>query len=540
MITACPKCNAPIAKQGSRFCNQCGFDLRPSQGFPAANTPSSPLASPQAGQVAVPPPPPPAPAMVGQMPAVSPEKTAAKSEPLPSASAAPAAGTSVDDTLARELVSNGLISAPQLAEFRQSKAKNRSLYRALREEKLVSEMDLCKVIAQVLSLPLADLKTFSVNSELVSRFPAKLARTHFVFPMAEADKRLTLAVADPTDKISLETVRRQAGRELDLKVATFSEIHDLVERHYGPKLIGVLPSGEKIEFAITRNEVEIGKAPHNHLILNEQTVSSVHAVILSRDGGYRVVDLGSSNGTRINGDALDAEGRILRHGDKIQLGAAVLTFRNDAETPANATAALSAATLDEISKRFGVTTALKQSVAVPPKDEKSAVAGAADKKQDAPAASSESEDKKKKKDKEKGKEDDRLKAALINSFSRIAATVLGTVLTALTTVYVIRSTSSSGSSANQPPVPNAGADVSVKLPESVRLAGTASDDGQPANSKLTYAWSKVSGAGNVTFTSADAASTSVSFSDAGTYVLRLTVSDGAQSGTDEMSVTVTK
>lgn len=70
------------------------------------------------------------------------------------------------------------------------------------------------------------------------------------------------------------------------------------------------------------------------------------------------------------------------------------------------------------------------------------------------------------------------------------------------------------------------------------LAGTVTDDGLPAPS-LTHQWSKVSGPGTVTFANAATASTTATFSVAGTYVLTLAASDGALSSSDSVTVTVT-
>jgi len=91
---------------------------------------------------------------------------------------------------------------------------------------------------------------------------------------------------------------------------------------------------------------------------------------------------------------------------------------------------------------------------------------------------------------------------------------------------------------NQPPVVNAGADLVVYLPGLAALNGTATDDGFPPGSLLTLQWSKVSGPGTVTFSAADAASTTASFSEAGAYDLKLTASDTELAGSDEATVTV--
>ncbi|WP_041584612.1 Ig-like domain-containing protein [Syntrophus aciditrophicus] len=92
---------------------------------------------------------------------------------------------------------------------------------------------------------------------------------------------------------------------------------------------------------------------------------------------------------------------------------------------------------------------------------------------------------------------------------------------------------------NLAPVVNAGADQTITFPGSAALAGTASDDGLPSPpATLTYSWSKVSGPGTVTFGSASSLATTASFSAAGTYTLRLTVSDSALSSSDDIVVTV--
>jgi len=91
---------------------------------------------------------------------------------------------------------------------------------------------------------------------------------------------------------------------------------------------------------------------------------------------------------------------------------------------------------------------------------------------------------------------------------------------------------------NQPPVANAGADQSIRLPATASLTGSATDDAFPRGRVLTYAWSKLIGPGTVTFTPPNQAATTASFSTSGTYVLRLTVSDGDLTGSDDVIVSV--
>jgi hypothetical protein len=90
---------------------------------------------------------------------------------------------------------------------------------------------------------------------------------------------------------------------------------------------------------------------------------------------------------------------------------------------------------------------------------------------------------------------------------------------------------------NTAPVVSAGTDQSVTLPSKVTLNGTVTDDGQP-NNAVTTKWTKISGPGTVTFTDSTVIDTTASFSTAGSYVLRLSASDGSLSATDDVKITV--
>ena len=76
-------------------------------------------------------------------------------------------------------------------------------------------------------------------------------------------------------------------------------------------------------------------------------------------------------------------------------------------------------------------------------------------------------------------------------------------------------------------------------PASASLDGTVTDDGLPnPPGATTPTWSKVSGPGTVTFGNPNAVDTTATFSAAGTYVLRLSVTDSALTATDDLTVVV--
>ena len=87
------------------------------------------------------------------------------------------------------------------------------------------------------------------------------------------------------------------------------------------------------------------------------------------------------------------------------------------------------------------------------------------------------------------------------------------------------------------PIVNAGPNASVSVFGAASLVGTVTDDGKPGPT-VTTTWSKASGPGTVTFASPGALATTATFSQAGTYTLRLTANDGALSGFDDVVITV--
>ena len=90
-------------------------------------------------------------------------------------------------------------------------------------------------------------------------------------------------------------------------------------------------------------------------------------------------------------------------------------------------------------------------------------------------------------------------------------------------------------SANRPPTVSAGPDRDITLPASVSLTATVSDD--RLLGPLTYQWSVIKGSG-ITFQSPRSATTQVLFAKSGTFTLRVTVSDGQLTSSDDVVVTV--
>ncbi|MFO0892974.1 MAG: FHA domain-containing protein [Isosphaeraceae bacterium] len=90
----------------------------------------------------------------------------------------------------------------------------------------------------------------------------------------------------------------------------------LLVRHPGGR------PGEAVE--LDANPTGLGRDNSNPIRLHDTEVSRRHAEVRRVDQGYRVVDLGSANGTYVNGELV--EQAPLQSGDRLQLGQTVMLF----------------------------------------------------------------------------------------------------------------------------------------------------------------------------------------------------------------------
>lgn len=86
----------------------------------------------------------------------------------------------------------------------------------------------------------------------------------------------------------------------------------------------ILPLSDSQEYILGRSSEDQPEKPSIDLTdyqAYEKGVSRLHASIRKAGGGFQIVDLGSSNGTRLNGNRLaPQQAYSLQHGDILSLG----------------------------------------------------------------------------------------------------------------------------------------------------------------------------------------------------------------------------
>ncbi len=84
-------------------------------------------------------------------------------------------------------------------------------------------------------------------------------------------------------------------------------------------LVVVAPSERVGERFAVSSEITIGRAAGCHIRIDDSYASQLHARVFDRDGSVLVDDLGSTNGTYVNGDRVSGP-RTLKRGDRLRVG----------------------------------------------------------------------------------------------------------------------------------------------------------------------------------------------------------------------------
>lgn len=165
-----------------------------------------------------------------------------------------------------------------------------------------------------------------------------LAPNHFSIALAPADSEQFETFAEVLTRELAESVRDHARTE---GYGFVGPVH--VELHVDPSLtqgqflvasgfqeapggaaVGsiFLEDGRRVEIGET--PLVVGRMPECDVALSDPNVSRRHAEVRRQGTGFVVVDLGSTNGTRVNG--AQVKERLLNNGDEITVGATKLRF----------------------------------------------------------------------------------------------------------------------------------------------------------------------------------------------------------------------
>jgi pSer/pThr/pTyr-binding forkhead associated (FHA) protein len=87
-----------------------------------------------------------------------------------------------------------------------------------------------------------------------------------------------------------------------------------------------------IEHVLGGERILLGRGPGVDVMLDDESISRQHAVLVLETDGWHVQDMGSTNGIEVNGASIGAT--PLKHGDRITLGSIQVQYVVEDRPPA--------------------------------------------------------------------------------------------------------------------------------------------------------------------------------------------------------------
>lgn len=174
----------------------------------------------------------------------------------------------------------------------------------------------------------------SINDQDTVAFGSVLTRLHTSIKApppsyVEQEIEIPSVFNDPIPSEEVEAYPEQIQADRLAQVLTNFDVDEKPRVHTGAKLIGI--RGDVVEeIPLVPGVTTFGRLAENTIVItNDPYVSGHHAQIITESDGFRFTDVGSTNGSRLNGEKVVANEPLdLANGDEISIGGSI--FRLEA------------------------------------------------------------------------------------------------------------------------------------------------------------------------------------------------------------------
>jgi len=132
---------------------------------------------------------------------------------------------------------------------------------------------------------------------------------------------------DDAIKVGSFSITNEIERELMTDAGVAAKVSDTAEpMNSSPRMVEaalVLQNGERI--TLDTDSLKIGRQASCRVVFNDSNVSREHAQMRRSADGWKLLDLGSTNGTKINGVKITEE-QVLVNGDELGFGTSSAKF----------------------------------------------------------------------------------------------------------------------------------------------------------------------------------------------------------------------
>jgi type IV pilus assembly protein PilB len=168
-----------------------------------------------------------------------------------------------DDYLADILVDLAFVSADRVAEARrEAKAAGVGVVDLLVANKVVRAEDVTQAKAAHFGAEVVNLSELKIADDVIATIPRHIARKYRVVPVFKHDNSVTVALADPSDLDTIDSLAHLLHAEVELRVASDADIEAALSKYYAERSSGMTadPRLKEVIEDLTREHVEIEAA----------------------------------------------------------------------------------------------------------------------------------------------------------------------------------------------------------------------------------------------------------------------------------------
>ncbi len=138
-----------------------------------------------------------------------------------------------DEYILEILLETSLITKSQIDRARAEKGEEETIVDVLVRQGIVTQEDVTRALAAHAAMDYVDLSAISVSQEVINAVPRETAKRFKVIPIVESDTGLMIAVGDPLNFDTFDSLHHMLQRDLEFVCATPDAIATAYIKYYG-------------------------------------------------------------------------------------------------------------------------------------------------------------------------------------------------------------------------------------------------------------------------------------------------------------------
>jgi type IV pilus assembly protein PilB len=188
---------------------------------------------------------------------------------------------SFGERIADALIEDGLLLPNQLQEaVAIRKAEGGRLLRILTDRQFVTEQDMAFSMGRCLNMPPINLARLRVPEEVMSMVPRDMAKANKLVPIACLNGKLFVAMADPTNVLAMDDLKRRVQLEIVPMIATDRAVNDMLSGVHGAGNMSQVLKQVSEEATQGADSVEVQQAKREEIDLDRLAHDSEDAPVI--------------------------------------------------------------------------------------------------------------------------------------------------------------------------------------------------------------------------------------------------------------------